>query len=138
MKTIWKWLNCKVKLFGQALCYLNVECSFDPPNSTQIVWPLSTQSQLHNSCSRIKAYQISSKCNNLNKSHSTLSLEKNGHRMTAKNLIGSDMGQNERKGQEDYNQQAVIIVDHNYYFYCKCDFVAIMMITTKTFILNRR
>ena len=34
MKTIWEWLNRKVKLFGQALCYLNAECGFDPPNST--------------------------------------------------------------------------------------------------------
>jgi len=48
-------------------------------------------------------------------------------------VIRLDIGWNDRKGQEDCNQQAVIIVDHNYYFYCKYDFVAIMMITTKTF-----
>jgi hypothetical protein len=64
--------------------------------------------------------------------------KKNRHCKTAKNVIRSDTGWNERMGQEDCNQQAVIIVAHNYYFYCKCDFVSIMMITTKTFILNRR
>ena len=62
---------------------------------------------------------------------------KNRHHKTAKNVIRSDIEWNERTGQEDCNQQAVIIVDHNYYFYCKCDFVSIMMITTKAFTLNR-
>jgi len=57
---------------------------------------------------------------------------KNGHHKTAaKNVIRLDIGWNETNGQEDCNQQAVIIVDHNYYCYYTCDFVAIMMITKK-------
>jgi hypothetical protein len=32
--TVWRWLNCKVKLFGQALNYLIAECSFNAPNDT--------------------------------------------------------------------------------------------------------
>jgi len=50
---------------------------------------------------------------------------KNKHHKTAKNVIRSDIGWNERTGQEDCNQQALIIVDHNYYSCCKCDFVSI-------------